>query len=75
MHIKEQKKAVKNIVNSYKALPKDVQVEVFKLISELKQNEIEADEFTDLSTDSFSSVWNTPENEHWDQFMKQYTDV
>lgn len=64
----------KAVLDLYNTLPKETRVEIKKMIleDELSFEEVEkSSDLTELSEKSLEELWDTPENEHWDEFFKQ----
>ena len=59
----------------FKAMKPEVKEEVRDMIvykTALDDNsEITSDMMTAISLDSFQEIWDAPENEHWDEFIKE----
>lgn len=72
MQLKAQAKAVYDL---YKALPQQVQNEVRKLIAETESDKMSVKGLSDMANDSFSEIWDSPENEHWDEFLNKQVNV
>ena len=69
----EEKKVALAVYNLYKSFHEKVQIEVRKLIFTTDQEG--TDDLYRISNQSFSDIWETPENEHWDQFLKDRLNV
>ena len=65
----EERNVALAVYDLYKSLQEKVQVEVRKLIFNTGQEV--TDDLLTLSNQSFSDIWETPENEHWDKFLKE----
>ncbi|MGF1671415.1 MAG: hypothetical protein ACFCU6_13280 [Balneolaceae bacterium] len=64
----------KALLELYKTLPEKTRMEIKKMIleDEISFEEIEkSSELSQLSEKSIEELWDTPENEHWDEFFKQ----
>lgn len=72
MQLKAQAKAVYDL---YRTLPQQVQNEVRKLIAETESDKMSVKGLSDMANDSFSEIWDTPENEHWDEFLNKQVNV
>ena len=69
-------------ITAFQALPEKEQLGIFHWIEDHKndfeklekdikiKDSITSDEFYRLSTESLSEIWNAPENDHWDEFLK-----
>ncbi len=68
-------------ITAFQTLPKNEQLGVYHWMKDHKK-ELEAlekeikiknkskDELYILATESFGEIWNAPENDHWDEFLK-----
>ena len=56
----------------FKTMTPEVKEEVYKILTEEANinDEVTTDMMTAMSLDSFQQVWDSPENEHWDNFIK-----
>ncbi len=54
----------------FKAMKPEVKEEVRNMIMDDNDYEITTDEMTAISLDSFQQIWDSPENEHWNDFIK-----
>ena len=60
----------------FKAMKPEIKKEVCDMIlhentSDEDEEELSSDMITAVSMESFQQVWNAPENEHWDDFIKE----
>ena len=62
----------------FKAMKPEVKEEVSAMIgyeAATEKDELSADTITEASVASFHQVWDTPEDEHWDSFIKGHFHV
>ena len=64
----------KALYEIYMNLPEQIKAELYELIAK-NMSDQSLDEFLALTEDSFAEIWNTSENEHWDQFIKDRLNV
>ena len=56
----------------FKAMKPEIKKEVHDMIlhEATLDDEITTDMMTDISLDSFRKIWDAPQNEHWNNFIK-----
>ena len=62
----------------FKAMKPEIKKEVGDLITQeaaFGDDELSTDMITEASMNSFRQVWDAPEDEHWDDFIKRRLDV
>ncbi len=63
----------------FKSMKPEIKIEVYKMLIDeadiIAGDEVTADMMTAISSDSFQRVWDAPENEHWDNFIKDRLNV
>jgi len=62
----------KAIFNLYQAMSEKVQGEVRKMIisGNIESNSSETTDYSGWSEESLKDIWDTPENDHWEDFFK-----
>lgn len=68
----EERNVAIALYDLYKSLQEEVQADIRKLISSDRENK---DDLSRMSNQSFADIWETPENDHWDQFLKDRLNV
>lgn len=75
MNVKTSKQA-RAIIDLYESMPKHVRQLIKKRIlkDNIEYNQIDTSELTNMSDESMRDVWETSENDHWDEFFKSNKD-
>ena len=66
------------LLTLFKAMKPEVKEEVRELIvneQETAEDEVTTDMMTAVSMDAFGDIWDAPENDHWDEFIKKRLNV
>lgn len=65
-------KQAKALFDLYQTMPENIREEIKEMIlrTGINYDEPETSELTRLSNDPLKDVWDTPENDHWDEFFK-----
>jgi hypothetical protein len=71
--VTEERNVALAVYDLYKSLQEEVQADIRKLIFRADQEG--RDDLSRMSNQSFSDIWDAPENEHWDQFLKDRLNV